>query len=111
MSKTVTARLYIGGESVGKVTYETRKDSKYGSQIARLVLDEFAQFTKTVAERVDESWAVTYTDGESEFAYVGTNNEDEMEIEINGDVVEVMPTRTIRGTEAMWDWLRERGWY
>ena len=111
MGKTITARLYIGGESIGRVTYETRKDSKCGSKIARLVLDEFTSFTKTVAEAEDESWAVTYTDGEEEFAFVSTRNEDEMEIEINGKVVEVMPTDTVRKVEAMWDWLRERGWY
>ena len=110
MGKAITARIYIGGDPVSKVEYKTGENSEYGKRLARLALDEFVAFTKVAAEP-EHSWAVTYTDGEEELAIVSTDNIDEMDVEINGEKTETIHSYGIRRTEAVWDWLRERGWY
>lgn len=111
MGKAITARIYIGGEPISKVEYKTGENSKYGKKLARLVLDEFLSFTKTMAEGDAMSWAITYDDGEEEFAFVSTDNQDRIGVEINGEPTETFSRYGIRSTEAMWEWLAERGWY
>lgn len=112
MGKTITARIYIGNEPISKIEYKTRNDSRHGYRLARLSLDEFVRYTKSVAEDNAESWTVTYTDGEEELAFVSTDNLDKIEVEINGELTETLTQYSGYGiTEAMWGWLKERGWY
>ena len=110
MGKKITARIYIGGEPVSKVEYKTGENNRYGKKLARLVLDEFAAFTKVAAEADDASWSVTYTDGADEFAF-SSNLRNGIDVERNGEVIEILDDNYVRSTKAMWTWLAERGWY
>ena len=112
MGKSITARIYIGGDPISKVEYKTSNGNKYGYRLARLTLDEFVGFAKRIAEDEAESWTVTYTDGEEELAFVGTDNLDKIDIEVDGELTETITEYVGRGKEeVMWEWLRERGWY
>lgn len=115
MGKKITARIYISGDPVSKVTYQTSENSFYGKQLARLVLDEFVGFTQNVAYDSNgnaESWAITYTDGDSELAFTSLTNTHEVGVEIDGERVgTVDDAYRIERTEKMWEWLRKRGWY
>ena len=115
MSKAITARIYMGGKPISKVEYKTGENSKHGKKLARLVLDEFVGFTQNVAYDSNgkaESWAITYTDGDSELAFTSLANTLEVGVEIDGERVGAVDDayRTER-TEKMWEWLRKRGWY
>lgn len=115
MGKTITARIYISGEPISKVEYKTSENSAHGKQLARLVLDEFVGFTQNVAYDSNgkaESWAIAYTDGDSELAFTSLANALEVEVEIDGERVGVVDDAyRIERTEKMWEWLRKRGWY
>ncbi len=108
--KNIVARMYIGGTPVGKVTYETDTDIRDGKRLARLVLDEFADFTCTMSD--GKSWAITYTDGEDEFAFSSAGNPYDVDVEINGEKIDTLENvYSAQRTESMWSWLREKGWY
>lgn len=108
--KKITARIYIAGKAIAKVTYETRDDSFNGKRIARLALDEFAGYTMACAD--NESWAITYTDEDAaEFAFTSTDKANAVNVEVEGEVIGTIDGSAYERVEAMWSWLKERGWY
>lgn len=108
--KTITARIYIAGRPTARVTYETRDDNFNGKRIARLALDEFAGYAMECAE--NESWAITYTDEDgAEFAFTSTDKANAVNVETEGEVVDTIDGSAYNRVEAMWSWLKERGWY
>lgn len=110
MKKTIAARVYIAGRAVAKATYEAHDNNYYGKRLARLVLDEIAGFTKEIAE--NESWAVTYTDEDAaEIAFTSTDKANAVNVEVEGEVVDTIDGSAYERVEAMWSWLKERGWY
>ena len=108
--KIIVARMYIDGTPVGKVTYETNTDIRDGKRLARLVLDEFADFTCTMSD--GKHWAITYTDGEDEFAFSSAGNQYNVDVGMNGEKIGTLEdVYSAKRTESMWSWLQEKGWY
>ena len=105
--KTITARTYVGGTPMAKVTWETNDGSELGKKFVRLTVDEITSWMRTVIVPVGVSWAVTYTDGYEELSFGADDTDADVEVKIDGESVGT--TNNI--TTTMWDWLETKGWY
>lgn len=107
--KTITARLYASGSPLGRMTYETGEHNDLGKKMARVFLDEIVDWVRNICDK-EPSWAVTFTDGDSELAFTSADKRTEMNIEIDGEAIGKANINTTFKATVMWDWMREKGW-
>lgn len=109
--KTITARMYAEGSPLGRVTYETGEHNDLGKKMARLFLDDIVDWVRNICNTQAVSWAVTFTDGESEIAFTSTKKRNVILIDVNGEPVGQADLNTTMRADAMSEWLGKKGWY
>lgn len=111
-AKQITARISIGIEPIGKVTYETSEKSELGKRLARLTLDEIVGFVSIISETEDESWEVRFTDEDGdELIFTSVPGSDKICVEQDDKEPCVIKHTASNRTASMWTWMKQKGWY
>lgn len=85
MARELVAKIGLNGHISTTVKWEV-KDSN-GLSIARMVIDDLAQYAKIKAEEYDTTYDVSVDDGEHELLIIGRAFEHEFDVYLDGEKV------------------------